>query len=414
MPATRPLSLTLILGLSGWLAPHLAAQAQSLQLIGTTTPTTAQGPVDAAAAPNRLYVADFGGASLRIYDTSRPAALVQLGSLTGIVRPSRVAASGTRVYLSSRGTGTVSESYLYAVDASNGAAASIIRQTTLPPSVAHLVATSTLVCAAISPQVSIFDSNLNPLSTLTTGVDGLALNNTYLYVLAGSSLDTYDLSVPATPVKLSSVAVGAYTSTNGLTNLLAVANKYLYINGHKGVFTLSNPATPALASVNSLTFNKIAGATAYQLSASASSAVTVVDLRVPAAPTVAATAAAFTNVTYSPTDAIAGQDDLVYAVQSSGGQVKTYRYTAGVLSTRGSAAAAFTLYPNPAADEVALRLPAAAGAGQHVALLNACGQLVRTQPLPAGSTRATISLAALPAGVYFVQAGGTTQKLLRQ
>lgn len=414
MHATRTLFLPLVLGISGWLAPHLAAQAQSLQLVSTTTPTDAQSPVDAVAAPNRLYVADFGASALRIYDTSQPTTLKRLGSLTGIVRPSRVAVSGTKVYLSSRGTGTVSQSYLYAVDASNGAAPAVIRQTTLPPEVALMTASSTLLCAGVSSQVSIFDSNLNPLSTLSTLVNGLVLNNTYLYVLVGNALNTYDLSVPTTPVRVSSVAVGTYTSTNGLTNLLTISGNCLYINGHKGIFTLSNPALPTLASANSLTFSKTAGAVAYQLSSTASSTITVVDLRVPTAPAVAATAAGFTNVTYSPTDAVTGQDDLVYAVQSSGGQVKTYRYTAGVLSTRGSAVAGFTLYPNPAADEVALSLPAAVGAGQHAALFNACGQLVRTQPLPIGSTRAIISLAALPAGVYFVQAGGTTQKLLRQ
>ena len=415
MHCTRTFSLTLVLGLGGWLAPHLATQAQSLQLISTTTPTDAQSPVDAVAAPGRLYVADFGASALRIYDTSQPTALKRLGSLTGILRPSRVAASGTKVYLSSRGTGTVSQSYLYAVDASNGAAPAIIRQaTTLPPEVALMTASSTLLCAGFTSQLSVFDSNLNPLSTLSTGVDGLVLNNTYLYVLAGNSLSTYDLSVPTAPVKVSNVLVGTYTNTNGLTNLLTISDNYLYINGHKGVFALSNPATPALASANSLTFSKVSGATAYQLSTTANSTVTVVDLRVPTAPAVAATAAGFTNITYSPTDAVTGQDDLVYAVRSDGGQVKTYRYTAGVLSTRGSAAAAFTLYPNPAADEVALRLPAAVGAGQHVAIRNACGQLVRTQPLPAGSTRTILSLAALPAGVYFVQAGGTPPKLVRQ
>ena len=59
---------------------------------------------------------------------------------------------------------------------------------------------------------------------------------------------------------------------------------------------------------------------------------------------------------------------------------------AGVLATRGSALPAFTLYPNPATDEMTLQLPTAAVAGQRVALLNVCGQLVREQVLPAGST----------------------------
>jgi hypothetical protein len=407
-------TLTLLVGISCWLAPQLATQAQSLQLLSTTTPANAQGPVDAVAAPNRLYVADFSESALRIYDTSRPTALVPLGSLTGIVRPSRVAVSGTKVYLSSRGIGTVSQSYLYAVDVSNGAAPSIIRQATLLPAVAHLAASSTLVCAAISPTVYLFDSNLNQLATITANAGGIALNGTYLYVLETAGLLIYDLSAPATPVLLNRVALGPYTNTNGLTNLLSVANNHLYINGHQGIFALTNPALPALASANSLTFNKTSGATAYQLSTSASNVVTVVDLRVPTAPLVAATGVGFTNVTYSPTDAVTGQDDLVYVIQSNGGKVKTYRYTAGVLATRGSALPAFSLYPNPATDEVTLKLPTAAVAGQRVALLNVCGQLVREQVLPAGSTRATLSLATLSAGVYFVQSGSTIQKLLRQ
>jgi hypothetical protein len=69
---------------------------------------------------------------------------------------------------------------------------------------------------------------------------------------------------------------------------------------------------------------------------------------------------------------------------------------------------------NPAADEVPLKLPTAAVAGQRVARLNVCGPLVRAQGLPAGSTRTPLSLPALSAGVYFVQSGSTMQKLLRQ
>jgi hypothetical protein len=398
----------------------VAAQAQSLQLLSTFTPPVAQGPVDAVATPNRLYVADFSNPALRIYDTSQPTKLVQLGSLS-LIRPRRVVVSGTKAYVSSVAVGTISQGNIYAVDISNSAAPSVIRTATVLPGVAKMAVTPTLLCAAISdartPQVYVYDSNLNLLSTITAYADGIELNDKYLYLLSNSYLDTYDLSVPSTPVRVSTVRVGAYTSTSGLTNLLAFANNYLYINGHAGIFSVSNPALPALASANSLTFNKTSGATAYQLSASANSVVTVVDLRVPTAPKVAATAAGFANITYSPTDAITGQDDLVYILNSSGGQagqIKTYRYTAGVLATRGSALPAFTLYPNPATDEVTLKLPTAAVAGQRVALLNVCGQLVREQVLPAGSTSATLSLATLKAGVYFVQSGSTIQKLLRQ
>jgi hypothetical protein len=96
----------------------------------------------------------------------------------------------------------------------------------------------------------------------------------------------------------------------------------------------------------------------------------------------------------------------------AGESIRTATWRA-YLATRGSALPAFTLYPNPATDEVTLKLPTAAVAGQRVALFNVCGQLVREQVLPAGSTSATLSLATLTVGAYFVQSGSTIQKLLR-
>jgi hypothetical protein len=373
--------------------------------------------VDAVATPNRLYVADFGSPALRIYDTSQPTKLVQVGSLTGLIRPRRVVVSGTKAYVSSVAVGTISEGNIYAVDISNSAAPALIRTATVLPGVAKMAVTPTLLCAAISdarnPQVYVYDSSLNLLSAITAYADGIVLNNNYLHLLSNSYLDTYDLSVPSTPVRVNTVRVGSYTNTNGLTNMLAFANNYLYINGYAGAFSVSNPALPTLVAANSFTFNKTSGSTAYQLSTTASSVVTVVDLRVATAPAMSATAPAFTNADpYS--DTVTGQGDLVYAVKAAGGQINTYRYTAGVLATRGSARPAFSLYPNPATDEVMLNLATAAAAGQRVALLNVCGQLVREQVLPAGSTRATLSLATLNAGVYFVQSGSTIQKLLRQ
>ena len=413
-------TLTLLAGISCWLAPQLATQAQSLQLLSTFNPSVAQGPADAVATPNRLYVADFSNPALRIYDTSQPTKLVQLGSLTSLIRPRRVVVNGTKAYVSSVAVGTISQGNIYAVDISNSAAPSVIRTATVLPGIAKMAATSTLVCAAINdarnPQVYVYDSNLNLLSAMTIGVDGIALNDKYLYLLSGNAIYTYDLSVPSTPVRVSSVTTGSYTAT-GFSNPLAFANNYLYVNGHAGIFSVSNPALPALVPANSFTFNKLSGSgtTAYQLSTGSNNVATVVDLRVPTAPKIAATGAGFDGNNL--TDTVTGQDDLVYVLSSSGGQagqIKTYRYTASVLATRGSALPAFTLYPNPATDAVTLKLPTAAAAGQRVALLNVCGQLVREQALPAGSTHATLSLANLSAGVYFVQSGNTIQKLLRQ
>lgn len=405
----------------------LATQAQSLQLLSTTTPTDSQSPLDAVAAPSRLYVADYGASAMRIYDTSQPTALRRLGDVTGILRPRQVIANGTKVYLNSRGIGSVTESLMYAVDASNGAAPSITRTVTLPPDVVGSVAAGTLVCTATQAynnysnpsssypgRVYVFDSNLSQLSIIARDAVGLALNNNYLYLLSGNTVETYDLSTPATPVRVSSVNIGF--STN-VYNAMAFANNALYIKGYPGVLTLSNPAMPTPVAITTpFTFTDVSGSTAYQLSTSTSSSstnmVSVIDLRVPTAPTVAASIVAFTNTDpYS--DTVTGQGDLVYAVRSNGGQVKTYRYTAAVLAARESTQPALSLSPNPASDAVTLHLPTAAVPGQRVTLLDVRGQRVHEQVMPAGSTTVTLSLATLRAGVYFVQSGGSTQKLLR-
>jgi hypothetical protein len=91
-----------------------------------------------------------------------------------------------------------------------------------------------------------------------------------------------------------------------------------------------------------LNSREISGSTACHLRFGTSSVVKVVDLRVPTAPVVAATATAFTSPDpYS--GSVTGQGDLGYAVKSNGGRVNTYRYMAGVLGHAGECAA--SLYP---------------------------------------------------------------------
>ena len=72
-----------------------------------------------------------------------------------------------------------------------------------------------------------------------------------------------------------------------------------------------------------------------------------------------------------------------------------------------AAVPAFTLAPNPAHHTVALSgLPA----GTVITLRDALGRTVRTAPAPAGT--AALDVRGLPAGLYFVQAGGAGRRLV--
>ena len=84
------------------------------------------------------------------------------------------------------------------------------------------------------------------------------------------------------------------------------------------------------------------------------------------------------------------------------------RLAASPTATAGPAAAApaFAGYPNPAREAVRL----SGAAGTLAALLDALGREVRRQPLVAGA--ATLDLRGLPAGLYAVQCGGATRRLV--
>ena len=75
-----------------------------------------------------------------------------------------------------------------------------------------------------------------------------------------------------------------------------------------------------------------------------------------------------------------------------------------------TAEAASTVFPNPAHGTASLALPAAPVA-RPVLLLDATGRVLRRQLLPAQAITAPLDLRGLPAGLYFVRCGGTTQRL---
>jgi hypothetical protein len=69
-----------------------------------------------------------------------------------------------------------------------------------------------------------------------------------------------------------------------------------------------------------------------------------------------------------------------------------------------------TIYPNPARASTMLALPAGAAA-RPVVLVDALGQVVRQQLIPAQADNVTLDLTNLPAGLYAVRCGNVSRRL---
>ncbi len=83
-----------------------------------------------------------------------------------------------------------------------------------------------------------------------------------------------------------------------------------------------------------------------------------------------------------------------------------------VTATAGATATQLRLWPNPARRTVTLELPTPATAGAKVLVRDALGRTVRSTRFPAGQTRLTLSVEGLKPGLYSVQTGSSTQRLV--
>ena len=81
-----------------------------------------------------------------------------------------------------------------------------------------------------------------------------------------------------------------------------------------------------------------------------------------------------------------------------------------VTSITGATTAQLRLWPNPAQRTITLEHPASAAA--TVTIRDALGRTVRATRFPAGQTRLTLSVEELKPGLYSVQAGSSTQRLV--
>jgi hypothetical protein len=125
-----------------------------------------------------------------------------------------------------------------------------------------------------------------------------------------------------------------------------------------------------------------------------------------------------TGLNRAPTAIAIGPTGLVYmggVFTTTGDGSKALAYFAIYdpalpLATASPVAAPPSLYPNPAHHTAVLRLPTGTRP-QPLALLDAQGRVVRQYPAPAGA-EAELDLRGLPAGMYLVRCGPTTQRLL--
>lgn len=77
-----------------------------------------------------------------------------------------------------------------------------------------------------------------------------------------------------------------------------------------------------------------------------------------------------------------------------------------------TAATALALWPNPATGTVYLRLTVPTAAAQQLEVRDVLGRCCRTVLLPPHQTEARLSLDGLPPGLYFVQCGTLTRRLV--
>ena len=74
----------------------------------------------------------------------------------------------------------------------------------------------------------------------------------------------------------------------------------------------------------------------------------------------------------------------------------------------------FALYPNPAKDEITLRIKGPVATDEAITVTNALGEEVMQQHATKGEDRMVLHIESLPAGIYFVKFMGFTAKFVKQ
>jgi hypothetical protein len=124
-------------------------------------------------------------------------------------------------------------------------------------------------------------------------------------------------------------------------------------------------------------------------------------------------------VRYDNTDNTATSDNFNFVVQDgTGGFLAVTQFEilldgGCVVNTQDiPLAEQFKLYPNPTNGEVFLEWGEATERMQNLGIFNVQGQLIQQRIVPSGTAKTSIDLSAQPAGVYIIQVGAQTQRVI--
>ncbi|PSR11814.1 MAG: hypothetical protein C7N36_14640 [Bacteroidetes bacterium] len=127
------------------------------------------------------------------------------------------------------------------------------------------------------------------------------------------------------------------------------------------------------------------------------------------------------NLVYLNTDPAAVNDAFTFVVEDgTGGFLPIQRFNikidenAVVGTTEISPTTVFKLFPNPTTDRVRLQLAAPLGQSEPLRIFNVNGQVLLQTTLANGSWDFEWTTAAWPAGIYLVQIGNQTLRLVKQ
>jgi subtilisin-like proprotein convertase family protein len=127
------------------------------------------------------------------------------------------------------------------------------------------------------------------------------------------------------------------------------------------------------------------------------------------------------NLRYQNTNPDAINDAFTFVVEDgTGGFLPVQRFdikideNAVVGTEEIITANSFLLYPNPTSDLVNLLLPNATTAAMRLRVFNISGQLLLEEQIAAGTLQHELTTTSWPKGIYLVQLGGRTLKLVKQ
>jgi hypothetical protein len=203
-----------------------------------------------------LYVANEATGLLSIFDISRPASPVFVADQFSLVNPYGVYVQGDRAYV------VGASGQFYVIDVSNPASPVLKSTTNLPATTARNVVVQGRYAytANVDFTFSVIDISTSTPSIVGTGithgnnVKAIRVDGDYLVTgsTGSSTVDVFDISVPTSPVRISTATLGGTIIANGNSVFLAGRYVYALTSGGINVIDIGDPYNPSVLSTFSI------------------------------------------------------------------------------------------------------------------------------------------------------------------